>query len=106
MAGVPIDDTGGGARCTQIALELLRQNYWVVYVYRFPKWEKGPSVIQIAHPNLYDYMLSEFSWEKFTKQFATVLHQHEAWALIDFPAPEFLPFARIYMNMAYISCTI
>lgn len=93
MAGVPIDDTGGGARCTQIALELLRQNYWVVYVYRFPKWEKGPSVIQIAHPNLYDYMLSEFSWEKFTKQFATVLHQHEAWALIDFPAPEFLPFA-------------
>jgi hypothetical protein len=94
MAGVPIDDTGGGARCSQIALEFLRQNYWVVYVYRFPKWEAGPSVIQIAHPNLYDYMLSEFSWDKFKAQFGPVLHEHDAWALIDFPAPEFFPFAR------------
>ena len=94
LAGVPIDDTGGGARCTQIALELLRQNYWVVYIYRFPKWENDTAVIRIAHPNLYTYMLGEFSWDKFKAEFGQLLNKHKSWALIDFPAPEFLPLVR------------
>ncbi|MEW6111787.1 MAG: glycosyltransferase, partial [Thermodesulfobacteriota bacterium] len=52
LSGVPIDDTGGGARCTQIALELLRQGYAVVFISRFPKHESRDLSLRFAHPNL------------------------------------------------------
>ena len=94
LAGVPIDDTGGGARCTQIALELLRQNYWVVYAHRYPKWENANSVIRIAHPNLFTYILGEFEWDDFVRRYGLLLNDRQAYALIEFPSPEFLPFVR------------
>jgi len=91
LAGVPIDDTGGGARCTQIALELLRQNYWVVYINRYPKWETQDAGVRIAHPNLYTYALSEFYWEDFVEEFGSLLRSRPITTLIELPHADFLP---------------
>ena len=91
LAGVPIDDTGGGARCTQIALELLRQNYWVVYLNRYPKWESQDVGVRIAHPNLYTYALSEFYWDDFVEGYGSLLRSMPITALIELPLPDFLP---------------
>ena len=91
LAGVPIDDTGGGARCTQIALELLRQNYWVVYINRYPKWETQDAGVRIAHPNLYTYALSEFYWDDFEEQYGSLLRSRSITALVELPHADFLP---------------
>ena len=91
LAGVPIDDTGGGARCTQIALELLRQNYWVVYLNRYPKWESQDVGVRIAHPNLYTYALSEFYWDDFVEGYGSLLRSMPITALIELPHADFLP---------------
>ena len=91
LAGVPIDDTGGGARCTQITLELLRQNYWVVYLNRYPKWETQDAGVGIAHPNLYTYDLSEFYWDDFVERYGSLLGSRTITALVEMPHTDFLP---------------
>jgi glycosyltransferase involved in cell wall biosynthesis len=91
LAGVPIDDTGGGARCTQIALELLRQGYWVVYVNRYPKWEAQTVSIKIAHPNLFLYELAHFYWDDFAKEYEALLVSLPKFALVELPSADFLP---------------
>jgi len=91
LAGVPIDDTGGGARSTQLALELLRQNFWVVYINRFPKYESQTVDFQIAHPNLMTFELADFDWENFVTHFRTLLPDINKYAVVEFPIADFLP---------------
>ncbi len=91
LAGVPIDDTGGGARCAQIAQELLRQNYWVVYVNRYPKYESKETGIRIVHPNLHTFEAGKFNWEAFQGRHEGLLAGLPKFALVDFPSADFLP---------------
>lgn len=91
LAGIPIDDTGGGARCTQIALELLRQGYWVVYISRYPKWETQQASIRIAHPNLFLFELGNFYWDDFAQQYEALLVSLPKYGLVELPSVDFLP---------------
>lgn len=91
LAGVPIDDTGGGARCAQIARELLRQNYWVAYINRYPKYESRETGIRIVHPNLHTFESSKFKWQDFMKEHESLLAGLPKFALVDFPSADFLP---------------
>lgn len=91
LAGIPIDDTGGGARCTQIALELLRQGYWVVYINRYPKWETQEVSIRIAHPNLFLFELGQFYWDDFVQEYEALLVSLPKYALVELPSVDFLP---------------
>ncbi len=90
LAGVPIDDTGGGARCTQLALELLRQNYWVVYINRYPKWEAVDVGVKIGHPNLFLYELNQFYWNDFVKKYKTPFLTLPKLGLVELPSADFL----------------
>lgn len=90
LAGVPIDDTGGGARCTQIALELLRQGYWVVYINRFPKWETRNLGIKFGHPNLFLFEWDRFNWDEFSTQYKAELILMPKFALVEIPTADFL----------------
>jgi glycosyltransferase involved in cell wall biosynthesis len=94
LAGVPIDDTGGGARCTQIALELLRQGYAVFYINRFPKYESVELDLVIYHPLLYTSPFSYFRWKAFLRNYAHILSGKPVGALVEFPMAEFLPTLR------------
>ncbi len=94
LAGVPIDDTGGGARCTQITLELLRQGWKVVYVNRFPKHESVDLRLHIAHPDLETHEWSQFDIGDFLAIQSRIGGEVPVAALVEFPLPEFLPVLR------------
>lgn len=94
LAGVPIHDTGGGSRGAQLALELLRQNYLVVYLNKFKSYESVNLGLRIAHPNLLLYDLADFSWEAFHSKYAEILASKPAGALLEFPLADFLPLVK------------
>jgi glycosyltransferase involved in cell wall biosynthesis len=91
LSGIPIDDTGGGARCTQITLELLRQNYQVVFINRYPNFESVEIDAGIRHPNLIAIPLSQFSIRRFVHSYPDRLKQKPIGVLIEFPLGNFLP---------------
>jgi glycosyltransferase involved in cell wall biosynthesis len=91
LASVPIDDTGGGARWTQIALELIRQQYLVVFLNKFPKYESVELDLRICHPNLINEEVSKFSWTRFSEKFWVILEQKPISALVEIPLEDYLP---------------
>ncbi|MEZ5175705.1 MAG: glycosyltransferase [Acidimicrobiia bacterium] len=52
LAGVPLHDIGGGSRGAQMAFELLRRSYSVVYVNRYPAAESVDLGLRYLHPRL------------------------------------------------------
>ncbi|HZD57662.1 MAG TPA: glycosyltransferase family 2 protein [Anaerolineales bacterium] len=94
LSGVPIDDTGGGARCTQIAQELLRRQYMVLFINKFPKYESVDLGIKIRHPNLSTFSLAEFSLDKFMRRYSGILAGKSSGVLVEFPLKDFLPLIR------------
>lgn len=94
LSGVPVDDTGGGARCTQITLELLRQGFAVVFINKFPRYESQDLKLEIGHPNLFTYSLSEFRWGKFLQREGQHVEGKLLAAIIEFPLGDFLLLVR------------
>jgi hypothetical protein len=95
LSGIPIDDTGGGARAAQIALELLRRQYLVVFVNKFPKYETVEQNLLIRHPNLVTLPLSRFRWADFVRDYLAPVQAGsgapELLALVELPLAETLP---------------
>jgi glycosyltransferase involved in cell wall biosynthesis/cellulose synthase/poly-beta-1,6-N-acetylglucosamine synthase-like glycosyltransferase len=91
LSGIPIDDTGGGARCTQIALELLRRKYAVVFINKFPKYESSNLDISIKDANLYTYQISELDWDRFSRDYRWLLNKDIIGAIIEMPIGDFIP---------------
>ena len=65
LAGVPIDDAGGGHRSAQLALELLARGWRVVYVHTpmthtFTRWKRAKLGPTISHPSLETCDLADF----------------------------------------------
>ncbi len=94
LAGVPIDDTGGGARWTQIALELIRRQYLVVFLHKFPKYESVELNLAIRHPNLHTAQIAKFLWESFWSEYGTVLTGKPINALVELPLRDFHPLLK------------
>lgn len=92
LAGVPIDDSGGGQRCTQLTLEFLRRGYRVVYLHRFPKYESVDLNLRVAHPNLEVHTLDSFDAGRFFQENYGILHN--LLALVEFPLREYVPILR------------
>ncbi|MBK9170148.1 MAG: polysaccharide pyruvyl transferase family protein [Bryobacterales bacterium] len=86
FSGVPIDDSGGGQRATQLALELLDQGWRVVFLNRYPRYETVDLKLRIAHPRLETYPLDTFDAGWFL---STLLPDHPAFAIAEFPHPDF-----------------
>ncbi|MEX0865177.1 MAG: glycosyltransferase [Acidimicrobiia bacterium] len=60
LAAVPMHDIGGGARSTQLALELLRQGYHVTLVSLYDAQETVDLGLRYIHPNLEQYRVGDF----------------------------------------------
>ena len=91
LSGVPIDDTGGGARCTQIALELVRRNFIVIYLYRFPKYESKNLNLIISHPNLIVKPIRGINYKSIILSFQGIPHAKNLIAIVEHPIQDFLP---------------
>jgi GT2 family glycosyltransferase len=94
LAGVPIDDTGGGARCTQVSLELLRQGYAVFYINKFPKYESVEVDTLIYHPHLFTAQLSQFRWEAFRRNYCHLFEGKLLAGMLEFPLKDFMPIVK------------
>ena len=94
LSGIPIDDGGGGARCTQVALESLRQGEAVVFVNRFPKNESVDLGLRLEHPRLLQGALSDFDLDRFLAGHPDLLAGRPKGVLVEFAVPEFLPLIR------------
>lgn len=92
LAGIPIHDTGGGQRSTQLALEFLRRGFKVTYVNRFPSYETQPMLASWSHPELDCLSYEEFDLGRYVDEHATLLPQTHV--LVEFPLPEYLVLAR------------
>jgi len=91
LAGVPLDDIGGGARCSQLTFEFLAQGYAVFYIHKFPKYETVPLNLSIHHPYLFLSFLKDLDLETFRIDHWEVIKNKITAALVEFPLPEFLP---------------
>lgn len=94
LSGVPIDDSGGGARCTQVALESLRQGEAVIFVSRFPKYESVELDLRLDHLRLLRGALSEFDLDRFLAGHPGLLTGRPVGVLVEFAVAEFLPLIR------------
>jgi polysaccharide pyruvyl transferase CsaB len=94
LTGVPIDDTGGGARGTQIALELLRRDNLVIFVHKYPKQESVDLELDFSHENLLHFSSDEFNWDALKWELGDLLRQKLLTAILEFPFQEYLPIAR------------
>lgn len=94
LSVVPIDDTGGGARSAQVALELLRRGFVVVYINKFPKYESRELNLVIRHPDLISSPLSTYNFAKFNRDYAHNFNQKQIGALVELPDREFIPLIR------------
>lgn len=61
LAAVPMHDVGGGGRGAQIALELLRRGFHVVFVHLFEPFETTDLGLRFVHPALEQLPLDRFS---------------------------------------------
>ena len=92
LAVIPIDDTGGGARSAQIALELLRkQDNLVVYVNKYPKLESVELNLLIRHPNLFTITADAFSVPNFCARYDLNLAQYQVGVVVEMPHVSWLP---------------
>jgi polysaccharide pyruvyl transferase CsaB len=94
LSGVPIDDTGGGARGTQIAIELLRRKNLVIFVHKYPKQESRDLGLDFRHERLMHFSAEEFNWEAMQWELSKLLEHKILTAFVEFPFDEYLPIVR------------
>ena len=91
LTGVPIDDSGGGHRGAQLALEYARRGYLVIFVHKFSKAESIDLGLEIHHQNVLHYKFSEFDWGAFSYEYGDLMALKKLLAILEFPLPEFIP---------------
>ena len=89
LAGVPLDDVGGGSRSAQLAHELLRRGLHVTYVYLYPKHESVDTGVRITHAHLDQLACADFDPAWYAR--AMLGHGGADLALLEFPAAAFRP---------------
>ncbi len=94
LSGVPLDDSGGGARGAQIAQELLRTGWGVVFLNKFERDETRDLRLRSQHPHLFLSPIDRFSLEEFVGQHPVLLKNKPVLVLIEFPLPDYLPLAK------------
>ncbi len=94
LSGIPIDDTGGGARAAQLAKELLRRDNLVVFIYKFAKQESIDLQIKNWHPRLLHVHVSDFDWKAFQWEYGELLKHKPILAIAEFPLREFQPLIK------------
>jgi glycosyltransferase involved in cell wall biosynthesis len=91
LAGVPIDDTGGGARWTQLALEFLRRQYLVFFINKFPKYESKDLNLEYRHPNLVTKEIADFYWPAMKEKYKPAFIGKPVIGLVELPLADYLP---------------
>lgn len=92
LSGVPIHDSGGGQRATQLALNFLERNHLVFFVNRFPSYETVDLQISMGHPLLVTSSLDAFDPDSAFRLYAPP-EGIPITVIIEFPLREFTELA-------------
>jgi len=84
LAGVPIDDIGGGSRATQLALEFVAQGYHVIYVELFGTQESSDLGLRFVSNDL-----EQYRWDRFDADVIAHRAVNAGLVLAEIPAPQF-----------------
>ncbi len=97
LAAVPLHDIGGGARSTQLALELVRQGYHVTLVSLYEAQESVDLGLRYIHPNLEQARVENFDPATLLSRVASA-----GLVLVEAPAAPLASHARVlaYRRMA------
>lgn len=87
LAAVPLHDVGGGSRGAQIALELARLGYHVVYVNRYPSYEAVDLGLRYIHPELEQVPYRRFDVDRLTER----CEESPGMVIVELPDPAFEP---------------
>ena len=85
LAAVPIHDVGGGSRAAQIALELVRRGYHVVYLYAFASSEAVDLGLRYVHRHLEEYSFHDTDTDRLLGRLAPGI------AIVEAPMGDFIP---------------
>lgn len=99
LAGMPIDDSGGGSRGAQFVNEFLKLEYAVVYIHKYPKYEKSDLNLPIIHPNLFHLYLDKFTLDGFVRNHGSLVSKEKIAGIVEFPLSEFLPVIKGIKNI-------
>jgi polysaccharide pyruvyl transferase CsaB len=92
FSGVPIDDSGGGQRAAQLALELLERRFRVIFLNQYPRQESANLGMRVDHPDLETGYAPDFDAHAFL---ATLPAGMKVFAIAEFPHPAFLENLRV-----------
>lgn len=89
LAGVPVDDSGGGQRSAQMAREYIARGYNVTYVAAFPRNEHATVDAAYEHDHLTCTSLKHFDADAFFERL-----NGDLTVIMELPHEGFLPIAR------------
>jgi glycosyltransferase involved in cell wall biosynthesis/SAM-dependent methyltransferase len=98
LSGVPISDSGGGQRATQLAIQLMKYEYFVVFVHKFPSYESVNLNLKIRNDSLLVSKLENFSWKTLEKVRASLPDEAPLVCIVEFPLADFIPIVRLVKN--------
>ncbi len=90
LSGVPLDDSGGGARGAQIAQELLRLGWGVVFLHKFERDETRNLQLHGLHPHLFQSSIEQFNLQEFKGKYPDLLKNKPVRVLVEFALPDYL----------------
>lgn len=91
LSGVPFTDSGGGQRCSQLAMAFARQNYKVIFVNIYPSFEERRKLFFNIDYSLFEfYSLEDFSTEDFLDRYSRFQNLNVI-SILEFPHPRLLP---------------
>jgi len=89
LSGVPISDSGGGQRCSQLALEFARHGYKVIFVNIYPSFEDSQCVYLDIDPARLDlYALADFDVGVVMEAYSPLMAS--SLVLVEFPHPNLM----------------
>jgi len=87
---VPFTDSGGGQRCTQLSLELMKNKNKVVFCNVYPSFEEKKEVYLDIEPELLElYQIKDFNIKDFWERHK--MFSEGMVILLEAPHPEFIP---------------
>lgn len=89
LSGIPITDSGGGQRGTQIALELMKRGYKTTFCNVYPSFENGDKVfLDIEYHLLELYHIKDFQIDDYIERHRYVMD--DTIIILESPHPDFI----------------
>jgi glycosyltransferase involved in cell wall biosynthesis len=94
LSGVPFTDSGGGQRCSQLAMAFAKDGYKICFVNIYPSFEEKNKLFLDVDYSLFEFIsLDDFIVENLIDAYSQ-FPKISITALMEFPHPKFIPIVQ------------